>query len=133
MNSNEYLKILGDHVQPAMDFCFPNGNGIFQDDNTRVSSARKVENWFEEFNRSFQHMYRLPQSSDLNPIEKLWDELERKLRGLSQLSRTLPDLVEKLLHLWTKIDHHGLKKVVDLMPSRMKAVTKAKGGPIHHQ
>ena len=33
MNSNDYFKILGDHVQPVMDFYFSNGNGIFQDDN----------------------------------------------------------------------------------------------------
>ena len=69
MNSNGYLKILGENVQPAMDYYFPNGNEIFQDDNARIHRARKVENWFEEFNGSFQHMYWPPQSLDLNPIE----------------------------------------------------------------
>ena len=57
MNSNDYFEILGDHVQPAMDFYFPNGNGIFQDDNARIHKARKVENWFETFSELFQHMY----------------------------------------------------------------------------
>ena len=67
MNSNEYLKILGSHVQPAINFYFPNGNGIFQDDNAPIHMAKKVKNWFEEFNGSFQHMYWPPQSHDLNP------------------------------------------------------------------
>ena len=80
----------------------------------------------------FQHMYWLPQSLDLNPIENLWDALERKLQGSSPLLRTLLDLEEKLFYLWPKLDHHNLKKVVDSMPSRMKAVIKAKGGPIDY-
>ena len=55
MNSNDYLEILGDHVQPAIDFYFPNGNGIFRDDNARIHRARKVENLFETLSGSFQH------------------------------------------------------------------------------
>ena len=53
MNSNEYLKILGDHVQPEMDFYFPNGNGIFQDDKACIHRARKDDHWFEKFNGLF--------------------------------------------------------------------------------
>ena len=115
-----------------MAFYFPIRNGIFQDDNARIHSSRKVENWFEQFNGSFQHMYWTPPSPDLNPLENLWDKLERQLRGSLPLPRTLPNLEEKLLHLWPKIDHHSLKEVVDLMPSRLKSVIKAKGGPIDY-
>ena len=90
-----------------------------------------MENWFEESNGLFQHIYWPPQFPDSKLIKNLWDELERKFQCSSPLSRTLPDLEEKLLHLWPKIDHHSLKKVVDSMPSRMKAVIKAKDGPIN--
>ena len=117
MNSNNYLEILGDHVQPAMDFYFPNKNEIFQNDNAHIHRAKKVENWFETFSGSFQNLYWLPKSPDLSPIENLWDELKRKLRDSSSLRRTLPDLEEKLLQLWTKIDLCRMKNTVNSIPS----------------
>ena len=79
-----------------MDFYFPNGEGIFQDDNAHIHRARNVLDWFEMNSETFQHMNWPAQFPDLNPIENLWDELERKLRDTSPLPKTLPDLGDKL-------------------------------------
>ena len=73
-----------------------------------------------------------PNPPNLNPIENLWDELERKLRNSSPFSRTLPDLEESLLQLWPEVDLCRLKNIVDSMPSRMKVDMKVKGGPIDY-
>ena len=43
MNSQDYLQVLGDHVYLSMDLYFPEGNGIFQDDNARIHRARIVQ------------------------------------------------------------------------------------------
>ena len=77
-------------------------------------------------------MYWPPQSPDLNPIENLWDELERKLRGSSPFPITY--LIWRINYFMygQKIDHHSLKKLVDSMPSQMKAVIKAMGGPVDY-
>ena len=39
-----------------MDFYFPNGEGIFQDDNAHIHRARNVLDWFEMNSETFQHM-----------------------------------------------------------------------------
>ena len=62
----------------------------------------------------------------------MWDELEWKLQNSSPLSRTLPDLEERLLQLWPEVDLCRSKNIVDSIPSRMKVVIKAKGGPIDY-
>ncbi|KAK3518759.1 hypothetical protein QTP70_011551 [Hemibagrus guttatus] len=85
---------------------------LFQNDCTPVTKARSIKTWMSEFPA---------QSPDLNPIEHLWDELERRLRARPSHPTSVPDLTNALLE-------DTLLNLVESLPRRVEAVIAAKGG-----
>uniref|UniRef100_A0AAZ3S0L9 Tc1-like transposase DDE domain-containing protein n=1 Tax=Oncorhynchus tshawytscha TaxID=74940 RepID=A0AAZ3S0L9_ONCTS len=63
-----------------------------------------------------------PQSTDLNPIEVVWDELDH--RGKEKQ----PTSAQHLWELFKTVRKSFLVKLVERMPRLCKAVIKAKGG-----
>ena len=43
--ASQFLNILNDQVIPSMYFFFPDGSGIFQDDNAKINLALVVKEW----------------------------------------------------------------------------------------
>ncbi|GBM39865.1 Transposable element Tc1 transposase [Araneus ventricosus] len=68
MKAANYLNIIVDQLRPYMAFVFPNGNGIFQQDNAPCHKARIVLEWFEEHTDEFHLISWPPNSPDLNPM-----------------------------------------------------------------
>jgi len=69
-----------------------------------------------------------PQSPDLNPIEHLWDVVERELCALNVHPINLHQLQDAFLSIWANISKECFKHLVESMSHRIKAVLKAKGG-----
>lgn len=70
MSSTHYMNLLNDQLFPTIDFVFPGGTGIFQDDNARIYQAEIVKEW------SMRHHFYTswpPQRLNLNPTENVWD------------------------------------------------------------
>ena len=65
------------------------------------------------------------QSPDLNPIENLWCEAERRLGG--HKFKKSDELFNAVRKAWESIPKSRLEKLVESMPRRCQAVIDAKG------
>ena len=70
------------------------------------------------------------QSPDLNPIEHLWEQLDRQISGRKPTSKH--DLFKILKQEWEKINNNEVMKLVDSMPCRCQAAINAKGFPTNY-
>ena len=65
------------------------------------------------------------QSSDLNPIEHLWDELERRMQARPSRPTSVSDLTYAFLEEWSKSPLNTLLNLVKSLPRRDEAVIAA--------
>ncbi len=59
-----------------MTIVYTSSDGYFQQDSHK---AQIISDWFLERDNEFTLLKWLPQSPDLNPIEHLWDVVEREI------------------------------------------------------
>ncbi|KFM68178.1 Transposable element Tcb2 transposase, partial [Stegodyphus mimosarum] len=128
LTGKEYLQLLEDHLQPFMDFTYSNNDGIFMDDNAPCHRATIVRDWLEEHSGQFQRMWP-PRSPDMNPIEHLWDIIERSVRAQNPALSTLSQLSMSIEAAWLNIPAGDFQRLVESMPRRIAALRRAKGGP----
>ncbi|KAK3510151.1 hypothetical protein QTP70_026736 [Hemibagrus guttatus] len=91
-----YLSIVTDHLHPFMETVFPDGCGLFQQNNTPCHKAKMGQEWFDEHNE-FEVLTWPPNSPDLNPTEHLWDVLDKQLPSMEAPPHNLEDLKDLLL------------------------------------
>ena len=98
VNASAYLSIIADHVHPFMTSV-----SIFQQDNAPCHKARIISDWFLEHDNEFTVLKWPPQSADLNPIEHLWDVVEREIRIMDVQPTNLQQLRDANMSIWTKL------------------------------
>ena len=101
-------------------------NFIFQHDNDPKHTAHIVKNYLG--NQQIELLFWPPQSPDLNPIENLWAELNRKLN--KRTCQSEEQLFECLKQTWENLSDDYLHKLVESMPRRCRKVIKSRGYPI---
>ncbi|KAK3529377.1 hypothetical protein QTP70_029484, partial [Hemibagrus guttatus] len=74
--------------------------------------------WFYEHNNQFEVLTWPPNSPDLNPIEHLWDVLNKQVRSMESPPYDLQDLKDLLLTSWCQIPQHTFRDLVESMPRR---------------
>ncbi len=93
LNATAYLSIVADHVHPFMTTVHPSSDAYFQQDNAPCHKAQIILDWFLEHDNEFTLLKWPPESPDLNPIEHLWDVVEREIRIMDVQPTNLQQLV----------------------------------------
>ncbi len=130
LNATAYLSIV-DHVHPFMITVNPSSDDYFQQDNAPCHKAQIISDWFLGHDNEFTLLKWPPQSPDLNPIEHLWDVVEREIHIMDVQLKNLQQMCDAIMTIWTKISEECFQHLL-LNLWRIKAVLKAKGGPTRY-
>ncbi len=114
-----YLSIAADHVHPFMTTVY-HLLMYFQQDNASCHKAQIISDWFIEHDNEFTLLKWPPQSPDLNPIEHLWDVVEREIHIMDVQPTNLQQLCDAIMSTWTKISEECLQHLVESMTRRIK-------------
>ena len=91
-------------------------------------TVRDVKNWIAQ--KKIKVLRDWPsQSPDLNPIEHLWHELERRLRKRSVHLKNFHELEEALQEEWKRIPSETYINLIESMLRRIEACIKNNGWP----
>ena len=124
MDAKLYLSIISTHMLPHAKSKMPRG-WSFQQDNDPKHRSLLVKEFIKA--KKIRDIEWPSQSPDLNPIEHLWEVLDRAVRQDSYKNKD--EFFEKLREHWAQIPITALIKLVDSMPARCAAVIAAKGYP----
>lgn len=125
LNAEKYRDLLRTHLRQSADKLGILDSFKFYEDNDPKHRARSVQEWL--LYNCPRVLHPPPQSPDLNPIENLWDELDRKVH--TRPIHGLHDLRQRLAEEWYKLSPEYLHKIVQNMPNRLRWVVKQKGNP----
>ena len=129
ITTKSYVNILDDQIHSMVQTLFPNGHGVFQDDNAFVHTAQIVQDWFSEQEDDFLHLSWPPQSPDLNIIERLLSTLERKVCSRYPPPTSLSELATVLQEEWYNIPLANIQELYLFIPRRLQAILNANGFP----
>lgn len=125
VNAVRYVNTLRQSLLPWARAYFRD-NFRLQHDNAPAHRARLVENFLQQ--EQVQLMYQPPYSPDLNPIENLWDSLQRGINSRDVPPQNLQELAVALREEWQALPVQTLEHLVNSMPRRLLSVQRARGG-----
>ncbi|GFS48727.1 transposable element Tc3 transposase [Trichonephila clavipes] len=119
-------EILDPYVRP---YAAAIGNDfILMDDNARPDRGGIVEEYLED--HGLERMEWPARSPDLNPIEHLWDYLGREVAALNPPSRSLHELKQGLLCVWSSLPIPVSDNLINSIGNRCRQCIQVRGGHI---
>ena len=113
-------------LQPHLMHVIDRQRELFQQDNARPHTARVTMDYLEQNNINV-----LPwpsKSPDLNPIEHLWDQLDKRVRQRQPTPQTLYQLRQMLQQEWRTIPTNNVRNLTESMPKMCRPVLAVHGG-----
>jgi len=98
---------------------------LLQEDNAPVHKGNYAKWWKQHV--GIEIVEWPSKSPDCNPIENLWDVLDRRVRKRTPLPTTLDQLKEALKEEWENIPCEVYQHLVESMDRRVDAIIKNKG------
>ena len=124
MDAALYVTILQQNLLQSARRLF--GDGVpfwFQQDNDPKHTSARAKRWLH--NNGVQLIDWPPCSPDLNPIENLWADLNRRVE--LHHAKTIEELQSVIRTEWKNTSRHTLQQLVRSMPDRCAAVLQAAG------
>lgn len=123
LNAERYEDILENNLVPTLDLIGEKEHSIFQQDNAPCHSANRIKDWMAT--NKVNQLQWPANSPDLNCIENLWSWLDgqlakRKIASLDELKGAITDILNN-------VPQNVTQKLVDSMPTRIKACLEAQG------
>lgn len=126
MNAAKYKDVLESRALPQLKEWFPNGNAIFMQDGAPCHKAKIIKQYLDS--ESIVTLDWPGNSPGLKPIENVWGIFKRLMAANTTTCKQ--ELISSIIQHWYRDATlpHTLKKLIDSMPQRLRAVINAKGG-----
>jgi len=125
MTGEVYRDILDKNLLQSVKNLKMDKDWIFQHDNDPKHTASIAANWLNR--KQVERLKWSPFRPDMNPIERLWDEIERRMK--KEQPKNEKELKETLIRAWKGFEIGVSKKLVDSVPNRLNEVIRMKGYP----
>jgi transposase len=126
VNGAAYIKIIEEPLPMFIENAFDSSNNewAFMHDNAPPHRSAYTMKWLKDHNIN---VFKWPATSpDLNPIESLWDHIDKELRKMKPTNVT--QLQNMIQDIWHGVTSMRCQKLVDSMPNRIKQCIKSCGG-----
>ena len=122
MNSDKYIGVLNTHLGVNVAVS-DKDDTIFQKDNVPCHTSKETKKFFEA--QDIQIFDWPPNSPNLNPIEKFWALLKRRI--INKQAHNKYALIQKAEESWNEISQEIISNVIDFMPRRIQACIENQG------